>query len=152
LKATWPPPLPHGKPWACHQAYALMLMDPQQHPDALAQAITLFDNTGAVACSDHARRRARKLAADGVKGIKTGPRAAARSNRFGLTPRELQIATLLAQGRSNPEIAQQLSRSQRTVEHHVATVLEKLGTHKRTDVAALLADADPPPAPASTRK
>jgi DNA-binding CsgD family transcriptional regulator/tetratricopeptide (TPR) repeat protein len=135
-----------------HQAYALMLMDPQQHPDALAQAITLFDNTGAVACSDHARRRARKLAADGVKGIKTGPRAAARSNRFGLTPRELQIATLLAQGRSNPEIAQQLSRSQRTVEHHVATVLEKLGTHKRTDVAALLADADPPPAPASTRK
>ncbi len=122
-----------------HQAYALMLMDPRSHPETLAQAIGLFDRMGAAACADHARRRARKLASDGVKGIKTGPRAAARANRFGLTPRELQIAEQLAHGRSNQEIAQVLSRSERTVEHHVATVLAKLGAKKRSDVAALLA-------------
>jgi DNA-binding CsgD family transcriptional regulator/tetratricopeptide (TPR) repeat protein len=124
-----------------HQAYALLLMDPRQHPDALAQAIALFDRMGAAACADHARRHARKLASVGIKGIKTGPRAAARANRFGLTPRELQIASHLAGGRSNQEIAQALSRSERTVEHHVATVLAKLGAKKRGDVAALLAEA-----------
>ena len=123
-----------------HQAYALMLMDPRVHPDALAQAIGLFDRMGAVACADHARRHARKLASVGIKGIKTGPRAAARSNRFGLTPREVQIAVQLAAGRSNQEIAQALSRSERTVEHHVATVLAKLGARKRGDVAGLLAE------------
>jgi DNA-binding CsgD family transcriptional regulator/tetratricopeptide (TPR) repeat protein len=133
-----------------HQAYALLLMNPQQHPDALAQAIALFEQAGAVACSDHARRRARKLSVGGIKGIKTGPRAAARGNRFGLTPREMQIATLLAQGRSNPDIAQQLTRSQRTVEHHVATVLAKLGARKRSDVAALLHTPEPTPTPAPT--
>ncbi len=125
-----------------HQAYALMLMDPRSHPETLAQAIALFDRIGAVACAEHARRRARKLASDGIKGIKTGPRAAARANRFGLTPRELQIAEQLAQGRSNQEIAQALSRSERTVENHVATVLTKLGAKKRGDVAALLAGED----------
>jgi DNA-binding CsgD family transcriptional regulator/tetratricopeptide (TPR) repeat protein len=129
-----------------HQAYALMLMDPRQHPDALAQAIGLFDRIGAAACADHARRHARKLASVGIKGIKTGPRAAARANRFGLTPRELQIAAHLAGGRSNQEIAQALSRSERTVEHHVATVLAKLGAKKRGDVAALLAEAGALPA------
>jgi DNA-binding CsgD family transcriptional regulator len=124
-----------------HRAYVLLLMDPRQHPDALAQAISLFDHMGALACAEHARRRARKLASVGIKGIKTGPRAAARANRFGLTPRELQIAAQLARGRSNQEIAQALSRSERTVEHHVATVLAKLGAKKRGDVAALLAEA-----------
>jgi DNA-binding CsgD family transcriptional regulator/tetratricopeptide (TPR) repeat protein len=125
-----------------HQAYALMLMDPRQHPEALAQALALFDRMGARACAEHARRRARKLASDGVKGIKTGPRAAARANRFGLTPRELQIAEQLAQGRSNQDIAKALSRSERTVENHVATVLAKLGAKRRGDVAALLATRD----------
>ncbi len=124
-----------------HQAYVLMLMDPRDHPDALAHAITLFDHIGAAACADHARRHARKLASVGIKGIKTGPRAAARANRFGLTPRELQIAMHLAGGRSNQDIAQALSRSERTVEHHVATVLAKLGAKKRGDVAGLLAEA-----------
>jgi DNA-binding CsgD family transcriptional regulator/tetratricopeptide (TPR) repeat protein len=129
-----------------HQAYALLLMDPRQHPQALAQAIALFDRMGAAACADHARRRARKLASVGVKGIKTGPRAAARANRFGLTARELQIAAHLAGGRSNQDIARALSRSERTVEHHVATVLAKLGARKRGDVAALLAGANALPA------
>lgn len=125
-----------------HQAYALMQMNPRIHPDALAQAIGLFDRIGATACADHARRHARKLAGDGVKGIKTGPRAAARANRFGLTPREWQIATHLAAGRSNQEIARALSRSERTVENHVATALAKLGAKRRGDVAGLLAEEE----------
>jgi DNA-binding CsgD family transcriptional regulator/tetratricopeptide (TPR) repeat protein len=126
-----------------HQAYALMLMDPREHPQALAEAITLFDRMGATACVEQARRRARQWASGGIKGIKTGPRSAARQNRYGLTPRELQIAQHLAAGATNQDIAQALSRSTRTVEHHVATTLSKLGAKRRGDVAALLALAQP---------
>ncbi len=124
-----------------HQAYALMLMDPREHPQALAEAIALFERAGALACAEYARRMARQWAGDGIKGIKTGPRAAARTNRFGLTQRELQVAQQLAVGLSNQDIAQALSRSPRTVENHVAAVLEKLGAKRRGDVAALLAES-----------
>ncbi len=126
-----------------HQAYALMLLDPREHPQALAEAISLFDRIGALACADFARRLARKWASDGIKGIKTGPRAAARANRFGLTARELQIAQQVAAGLSNQDIANALSRSPRTVENHVATTLAKLGARRRGDVAKLLAELEP---------
>jgi DNA-binding CsgD family transcriptional regulator/tetratricopeptide (TPR) repeat protein len=125
-----------------HQAYCLMLMDPREHPHALAEAMALFDRMGALACAEHARRRARKWASDGIKGIKTGPRAAARTNRFGLTARELQIAQQVAAGLSNQDIATALSRSPRTVENHVATTLAKLGAKRRGDVAKLLAELE----------
>jgi ATP/maltotriose-dependent transcriptional regulator MalT len=45
-----------------------------------------------------------------------------------LSPRETQVAQLLAQGATNHDIAQALSLSTRTVEHHVARVLKKLHT------------------------
>lgn len=124
-----------------HQAWVLTLKNPHDDPQALAQAIAIFDRIGAAACAQHARRLARKHVTAGLKGIRTGPRATARSNGFGLTPRERQIASHLAQGRSNLEIAAALSRSERTVENHVATVLNKLSVRRRQDVAALLRDA-----------
>jgi DNA-binding CsgD family transcriptional regulator len=133
-----------------HQAYALMLLDPREQPQALAEAIALFERIGAVACAEYARRLARKWAGDGIKGIKTGPRAAARTNRFGLTARELQVAQRVAAGLSNQEIAQALSRSPRTVENHVATALGKLGAKRRGDVAALLAQLEAPGADTPT--
>ena len=111
-----------------------------ERPDSLSAAIAIFDRIGAVACAQVGRKLARKLVSEGVKGIKTGPRAAARSNRFGLTPKELQIASHLAHGRSNHEIAALISRSERTVEHHVSTVLGKLGARKRSDVASILGE------------
>jgi DNA-binding CsgD family transcriptional regulator len=121
-----------GLPSARHEA---------GRPESLSAAIATFDRVGATACAQHGRRLARKLASAGVKGIKTGPRAAARSNRFGLTPKELQIVSHLAHGLSNHEIAQRLSRSERTIEHHVSTVLAKLGARKRSDVPAILGEA-----------
>lgn len=56
---------------------------------------------------------------------------------YGLTPRELQIVTLLADGASNPEIADDLVVSRRTVSTHVEHILAKLGASSRTEVAAL---------------
>ncbi|MFD5087840.1 AAA family ATPase [Kitasatospora sp. NPDC058406] len=58
-----------------------------------------------------------------------------------LSPRERQVAELLAQGAVNQDIAQALFLSPRTVEHHVANVLHKLGT-SRAETARALAKAD----------
>ena len=52
-----------------------------------------------------------------------------------LSPREREVARMLAEGRTNREIADGLFLSPRTVEQHVAKVLRKLGTRSRTDVA-----------------
>jgi non-specific serine/threonine protein kinase len=56
-----------------------------------------------------------------------------------LTPRELQVARLVAGGRSNKEIAAELVISQRTAENHVEHILTKLGFTARAQVAALVA-------------
>lgn len=57
---------------------------------------------------------------------------------YGLTVRELQIGTLVADGASNPEIADALVVSRRTVSTHVEHILAKLGVTSRAEVAALV--------------
>ncbi|SFQ43605.1 regulatory protein, luxR family [Amycolatopsis arida] len=52
-----------------------------------------------------------------------------------LSPRELEVAAMLACGRTNREIAEGLFLSPRTVEQHVTRVLRKLGVRSRTEVA-----------------
>ncbi len=56
-----------------------------------------------------------------------------------MTPRELEIAKLVAQGFSNQRIAAELFVSVRTVETHLSRVFAKLGVTSRTGVAATLA-------------
>jgi DNA-binding NarL/FixJ family response regulator len=51
-----------------------------------------------------------------------------------LTPRELQVATLLAYGLTNTAIADQLDISVRTAEMHRANAMRKLGADSRADV------------------
>jgi non-specific serine/threonine protein kinase len=64
------------------------------------------------------------------------PPAPAASDGAPLTPRELQVARLIAGGRSNKEIAADLVISQRTAENHVEHILTKLGFTSRAQVAA----------------
>jgi DNA-binding NarL/FixJ family response regulator len=49
----------------------------------------------------------------------------------GLTEREVEILSLLAQGSSNAEIAAALTISARTVERHIANIYLKIGAHNR---------------------
>jgi DNA-binding NarL/FixJ family response regulator len=52
-----------------------------------------------------------------------------------LTPTELKVVSLVAQGMGNREIAAQLEVSQRTIESHVSNMLSKTGLHNRTELA-----------------
>jgi DNA-binding NarL/FixJ family response regulator len=57
---------------------------------------------------------------------------------YSLTPREVQVARLMATGMSNSEIAQRLSTSVHTTRRQSERVLAKLGIHRRAGVAAKL--------------
>ena len=66
---------------------------------------------------------------------------AARQSSDGLTPREAEILTLLAQGQSNQDIAASLVLSVRTVERHISNIYQKLGLEGRTARTAAAAHA-----------
>jgi DNA-binding NarL/FixJ family response regulator len=56
-----------------------------------------------------------------------------------LSRREVEVLQLIAQGRSNPEIAQALIISPNTVAHHVTSILNKTHTANRTEAATYAA-------------
>ena len=58
-------------------------------------------------------------------------------DRYGLTPRERQIAWLAAQGLSNPEIGRRLGISRRTVGAHLHKLFPKVGVASRTQLGGL---------------
>jgi len=67
--------------------------------------------------------------------VKTSP-VAEGTIRAALTDRELEIFKRLASGKSNHEIAQDLSLSPNTVANHIASILAKLHLENRTQAAA----------------
>lgn len=75
----------------------------------------------------------------GIKPERMATRTAAgrveRQSLSRLTPRERELSALIALGKSNREIANQLVLSERTVENHVGNILSKLHFHSRTQIA-----------------
>lgn len=102
---------------------------------ALDEALDTFDRIGADPWSARARTELRA----------TGGRAAehAASPVEELTPRELQVAALVAEGRTNREVGAALFLSPKTIEHHLLAIYRKLGLRSRTQLAVRLADQLP---------
>jgi DNA-binding CsgD family transcriptional regulator/tetratricopeptide (TPR) repeat protein len=113
---------------------------PYEHAAALAESPDPADRLTALAALDAlgAAPLARLLRAElrqaGVARVPRGPRAATRENPAGLTDRQLQVMALLVEGLTNPEIAERLVLSVRTVDNHVRAVLDKLDAGTRRQV------------------
>jgi DNA-binding NarL/FixJ family response regulator len=93
-------------------------------------------DSGARMHTEVAQRRLRAL---GVRTWRRGRAASGESPLDTLTDRERTIVELIVSGASNPEIAQALFVSRKTVESHVSTVLRKLGVRNRTELAGRVA-------------
>lgn len=75
--------------------------------------------------------------ADLVKIVReiTAPAAQRNCPKNTLTPRELQIISIIVAGCSNKEIAQKFSISEDTVKHHLTNIFDKLGVSSRLELA-----------------
>ena len=151
----WPADLPapcalelQGRPadaaaaWAalgCPYAQALALACAGQAQ--AAPALALLAELGAHGTLRLLRAR---LSAGGLRELPRGPNRRTRGDPLGLTGRERQILDLLAAGLANRDIAERLSRSERTVEHHVSALLAKLGASSRAEAVRLSTKAPLP--------
>jgi DNA-binding CsgD family transcriptional regulator len=103
----------------------------QQSEMAVAEAqaaLDTFERLGASRYADEALALLRSL---GVRIARSGPRTDG-----DISPREEEVLALLGEGLSNPEIAERLFISRKTVEHHVSNVLAKLELRNRAEAAA----------------
>jgi DNA-binding CsgD family transcriptional regulator/tetratricopeptide (TPR) repeat protein/type II secretory pathway predicted ATPase ExeA len=101
--------------------------------DALRRALAELQELGA---HPAAAIVARRLRARGARGLPRGPRRVTRDNPANLTPRQVEVLVLLAEGLRNRQIAERLFLSPKTVDHHVGAILRKLGVHTRGEAGA----------------
>jgi DNA-binding CsgD family transcriptional regulator len=109
----------------------------EARPHLLA-ALETFERLGAKPWAERARAELE------ATGGPSGPRAEATANGDDLTPSELKIALLVAQGMTNREVAAALFLSPKTVEHHLSHIYRKLDVKSRTQLARLFAEERPP--------
>jgi DNA-binding CsgD family transcriptional regulator len=117
---------------------ALAASDRPRAKDVLAAVAQAAGDSGARTLCELSEKRLRSL---GVRTWRRGPAGGV------LTEREREIAHLIAAGASNPEIAQQLFLSRKTVERHVSNVLRKAGVRNRAELAAHVAQLEDEGAP-----
>ncbi len=101
--------------------------------EALREALGILDELGAGPFAAIVRKRLRER---GAKGVSRGPRETTRANPQGLTSKEVEVLSLLAFGDSNVQLGRRLHRSTKTIDHHVSSILEKLGVRTRAEAVA----------------
>ena len=124
-------------------ALCLLVSDLTENAEHLQTAHGMLDKLGAKAYTERARSIATTMGA--LKLLpkrRRGPNPNTRQHPLGLTKKEQQILALLADGVNNQEIAERLSRSKRTIENHVSSVLAKMGVKNRVD-AMLRVQSEP---------
>ncbi|MFE6619017.1 response regulator [Streptomyces sp. NPDC008086] len=99
-------------------------------PEHLAAAVRLVTTGDALLAPSITRRLVERFAA-------TAPAAPPPTSLAALTPRELEVLTLLGRGLSNTELAEHLTLSEATVKSHVARIFSKLGLRDRAQAVVL---------------
>jgi DNA-binding CsgD family transcriptional regulator len=90
------------------------------------EALAVFGGIGAALWAERARAELKR-----ISGRAATPGA--------LTPAEERVAALVAEGKTNREVAAALFLSERTVEGHLAHIFGKLGIRSRNEIASVLA-------------
>jgi len=116
---------------------ALALYDSGEE-EPMRQAIAILDGLGATAAATVVRAEMRRR---GYTSIPRGVRTTTKADRLGLTRRQREVLELMADGLTNAEIGTRLFLSPRTVDHHVADVLVKLGVESRREAVRIAAEA-----------
>ena len=97
----------------------------------LTEVEAVLDGFGALRRRDEAVRELRKLGHRVVRAARDGTDGPLGA----LTARELEIALLVADGRTNREVAEQLVLSAKTIEAHLRNIYAKLGVRSRVELA-----------------
>jgi len=108
-------------------AEALFEVNPQMAGTEAQAALAVFARLGAAQQADAAAQLLRRLGKRPRAGLRT---------RGALSKREVEVLRLLGEGLSNDQIAARLYISRRTAEHHVSSVLSRLGLTRRAEAAA----------------
>ena len=132
IAADWSAAAAQWQELGCCYEAALALAESDDKATA-REAIGQLEQLGATPATAIVARRLRER---GVRGVPRGPRRATRGNAAGLTTRELEVLTLLAEGLRNRQIADRLVVSIKTVDHHVSAILRKLDVSTRGEASA----------------
>ena len=114
-------------------ARVLAMVDRGRAAEAFREAARVAAAQGATVLERLAERELRSL------GVRTWRRTTAGGGIEELTARESEVADLVARGRTNPEIADLLFLSRKTVERHVSNILGKAGVRNRAELSTVLA-------------
>jgi DNA-binding CsgD family transcriptional regulator len=130
----------HWRALGCPYDAALALAETGQEGD-LRTALTELQRLEARPAAAIVSRRLREM---GARGLTRGPQSATRANPANLTSREYEVLALVAEGLRNADIAARLYISAKTVDHHVSSILAKLGVRTRGEAARIAARLNPP--------
>ncbi len=108
---------------------ALALID-SGDAELARRGLDVLDRLGAASVAAKVRR---DLRSSGMSVVPARRRSTTLTNPAGLTTRQIDVLRLIDEGLTNPELAQRLYLSVRTVDHHVAAILNKLDVAGRRD-------------------
>jgi DNA-binding CsgD family transcriptional regulator len=114
--------------------------EPERAKALLGEAAAAYDSFGSIRWRDEVERELRRLGHRDHRRRGTPPTKG--DGLSALTARELEIARLVVDRRTNPEIAAELFLSQKTVETHLRNAFRKAGVSSRVELARAVERAD----------